>query len=92
MPYNSFFEKKAVTNGHSYMNGHALKTNGHPPLNGHSEQGHSDFMRIQRYEDLIGMRTWVLSSFQSDFRQDCFGRHHLSGQSQGARSQGAWQV
>ena len=67
--YNSFFEKKAVTNGHSQMNGHSLKTNGHPSLNGHAlkanghfslnvhaEQGHSDFMKIQRYEDLIGKR------------------------------------
>ena len=59
VPYNSFFEKKAMTNGHSHMNGHALKTNGHSALNGHSEQGHSDFMKIQRYEDLIGI-SWMI--------------------------------
>ena len=43
-------------NGHSEgrTNGHALNGDTEVAANGFTECGHSDFMKIQRYEHLIG--------------------------------------
>jgi len=54
IPHNSFLTKKNVINGFGHKNGfhnHKL-ANGHE--NGNINFGHSDFMKIQRYENLIG--------------------------------------
>ena len=52
---NIVSQKTKLTNGHSYCNG--TKTNGHGNgYLGNIEYGHSDFMKIQRYEDLIGIK------------------------------------
>ena len=52
---NNFVLKKTkLSNGHT--NGNGLMTNGHGNgYIGNIEFGHSDFMKIQRYEDLIGL-------------------------------------
>ena len=52
----SFSQKtKLINNGKFEINGSRTVTNGHDNnLIKNFEIGHSDFMKIQRYEDLIG--------------------------------------
>ena len=67
IPHNSFLKKKNVINGFGHKNGfhnHKL-ANGHG--NGNINFGHSDFMKIQRYENLIGKIRIKLSADKQCF-------------------------
>ena len=66
--YNSLPQKKNVRNGF-HCNGNGINRNGMNGSNGikstDHEFGHSDFMKIQRYQDLIGRTRKIKQYFNS---------------------------
>ena len=66
--YNSLPQKKNVRNGF-HCNGNGINRNGMNGSNGikstDHEFGHSDFMKIQRYQDLIGRARKIKQFFNS---------------------------
>ena len=99
VPHNSLAQKtflrgrSSKSNGHTgngQINGHHLNGNTGVHANGFTECGHSDFMKIQRYEHLIGndlqlhYYAFEIRSLTCDLppRPDSDGGHHLARQTQ----------